>query len=340
MKVLLAGDAFVTPQVLSDALHRHLPEAETVTVTNDWPRSPLASIGDVDEAVGDEDALIAALEGVDACFTHTFPFTEKVLAAAGQLRLVTVCRGGPVNVNLEAAHRYGVVVSYTPGRNATATTEHTVAMIMGAVRQIAQRHAELARGEWRGDFYEYDQVPPEVSGSRVGLVGYGAIGSRVAAIMRAMGAAVMVYDPFVDPAQVGEGIELVDSLEHMLPRTNILSIHARLTKENAGLIGADEIGLLPKGSVIVNCARGGLLDYDALCDALDAGHLYAAACDVLPSEPLPPGHRLLSTPRLTMTPHLAGASRGAAELAAELGARDIARFFAGEALEHVAALGR
>lgn len=330
VNVLLAGDAFVTPEVLGAALARHVGGVETTSIVNEWPTTAMGPVGGVQEAQGDEDTLIAALAGVEVCFTHTFPFTEKVLAASPDLRLITVCRGGPVNVDAAAAVRHGVTVTFTPGRNATATTEHTVAMLLAAVRQVAQRHGELRVGDWRGDYYQFDQVGPEVRGSTVGLVGYGAIGARVAHILQAMGARVVVFDPYVEASRLEGGVEKVEELDDLLRQSNILSLHARLTESNQGLIGAREIGLLPEGAVLVNCARGGLLDYDALCDALDSGHLYAAACDVLPMEPLPEGHRIVRTPRLTITPHLAGASRQASEQAADIGARDIARFLAGE----------
>ncbi|WP_040159155.1 2-hydroxyacid dehydrogenase [Nigerium massiliense] len=336
VKVLLAGDYFVTPEVLATALERHLPEAETSVLQGEFPEQPLSEDPEgVHESVGSEDDLIAALQGVDVCFTHTFPVTRKVMDACPDLRMVTVTRGGPVNADKQAATEHGVVVSFTPGRNATATTEHSLAMILAAVRQIAQRHEELRQGKWPGNLYRYDLVGPELAGGTVGLVGYGAIGSRVALVLQAMGMRVRVFDPYFK-GELPEGMEAVDDLDDLLASANVLTLHARLTDDNKGMIGAREMALMPEGSVLVNCARGGLLDYDALCDALDSGHLYAAACDVLPAEPLPPDHRILHTDRLTVTPHLAGASKQAAELAADIGARDIAAFVHGERPQHVA----
>lgn len=335
VKVLLAGDLFVTPQVLADALARHLPEAQTAVLQGAFPELPLTEIGGVHEAVGDEDELIAALRGVDVCFTHTHPLTERVIANSPDLKLITVCRGGPVNADRDAATRHGVALTFAPGRNATATTEHSVAMILAAVRQIAQRHGELTDGQWRGDYYRYEQVGPELAGETAGLVGYGAIGSRVARILVAFGMRVRVFDPYLR-GELPDGVERAADLDGLLASARVVTLHARLTDENRGLIGAREIALMPPGSVLVNCARGGLLDYDALCDALDSGHLYAAACDVLPSEPLPPDHRILRTPRLTVTPHLAGASKQAAQLAADIGAADIAAFARGGRPLHLA----
>lgn len=334
-KVLLAGDGFVLPRILKAALERHAPGMETTELLGPSPETPVHDIGDVREAAGDEDELIAALQGCEIAFAHTHPFTRRVIANSPDLKLITICRGGPVNASLAAATEHGVVLTRTPGRNATATTEHTIGMIMAAVRTIPQRHEELLAGTWRGDLYRYDLVGPEVRGSTVGLVGYGAVGSRVAKILQAMGARVMVFDPFLQPSQVAEGIELVADLDDLLAQANILSIHARETSANHHMIARDQIARMPEGSILVNCARGGLLDYDAVCDALDSGHLYAAACDVLPSEPLLPEHsRLLTTRNLTLTPHLGGASKQAAELAADIGAADIARFLAGVPVLH------
>ena len=331
-KILVAGDRFILPEILLEALARHVPDAETVVIKGEWPVSPFVQIGEVYEAEGDEDDLIKALDGCEIAFVHASPFTEKVIAATGPtLKLITVGRGGPVNINVPVATEHGVKVSNAPGRNATATAEHSVAMILAAVRQLVDRHNELTRGEWRADYYCYENVAPEVRGSTVGLIGYGAVGSRVACTLAAMGADVLAYDPYVSAENMPHATR-TDDLPDLVRRSQILTLHPRLTDETRGMVGAEQIALLPQGAILVNCARPPILDYDALCDALDSGHLSAAAVDVLPAEPLPSGHRLLHTDRLIVTPHLAGASRQSAQLAAELGAADIARFLAGEPL--------
>lgn len=334
MNILIAGDKFVTNGVLRESLEVVAPALKILETESNFPLDPLADIGDVREAVGDEDELIAALRGVDVCFSHTMPFTSRVFENAPDLKLVVIGRGGPVNVNLEAATKAGVIVTNTPGRNATATTEHTVAMILAAVRQIAQRHFELTLGDWRGDYYQFDQVGPELFGSTVGVIGFGAIGSRVASIMQAFGAQVLVYDPYFTD-DLPAGLKQVKDLDKMLSQSNVITIHARATADNMSMIGAREIALMPKSSILVNCARGTLVDFEAMCDALDSGHLYAAALDVFPFEPLPRSHRILNTPRLTVTPHLGGASQEAARVAARIGVNDIQRWVNGLRPEHV-----
>lgn len=334
-RILLAGDDFVRPDILRAALQRHLPDGgagvEFPEITNGWPSTPfLPELGDVHEALGDEDALIAAAQGCAAIMTHTFPITRRVLEACPDLRIVTVTRGGPVNCNVEAATAAGVLVTYAPGRNATATAEHTITMILAATRQVAQRDAEIREHLWRGDLYEYEKVPPEIRGSTVGIVGYGAIGSRVARVLVAMGADVAVYDPYTPAEKLDDGCRKVEELDDLLRQARILTVHARVTEETRGMIGARELALLPRGAVVVNCARGPLLDGPALAEALHSGHLWAAGLDCLPEEPLADDSPLRDAPNLTMTPHLGGASKEAAELCADIGAADVAAFLAGE----------
>jgi D-3-phosphoglycerate dehydrogenase len=326
MRVLVAGDHFVTNDLVAAALH-DLDGLEIRTLTLPWPLVPFGPVAEVDEASGDEDDLIAALSGVEVAVTQMAPFTARVLAAADALRLLVVCRGGPVNVNLEAAAAAGVTVRSTPGRNAVAAAEHTIALMLAALRQIPDRHNGVLAGEWRSDLYALDQVGGELGGSTVGLVGYGAIGRRVGRILAAFGARVLVHDPYADPATL-DGATAVD-LKELLERSAVVSLHARLTPETAGMVGAAELARLPRGAVLVNTARGGLLDYAAVVDALESGHLGAAAFDVFDAEPLPADSRLRNAPRVVLTPHLAGATRETASRAASLAAEAVAAYLTG-----------
>lgn len=325
--VLIAGDHFVTPDLVRDALLARIGPVFTArTLTSSWPYTPFGPVAEVDEACGDEDELIAALAGVEVAVTQMAPFTARVLAAADALRLVVVCRGGPVNVNLAAAAEAGVEVRATPGRNAVAAAEHAVALLLAALRQIPDRHAGVRDGAWRSDLYALSEVGSELAGSTVGLVGYGAIGRRVGRIVRAFDAEVLVHDPYADPSTL-DGVTPV-GLPELLERSQVLSLHARLTPQTAGMIGARELARLPRGAVLVNTARGGLLDYEAVLDALESGHLGAAAFDVFDVEPLPAGSRLRTAPRVVLTPHLAGATRQTAERAAALAADAVADYLA------------
>jgi len=332
-RILLAGDAFVRNADLAAALAERVSgPLEYEQVAGDWPYRPFGKVAEVDEASDNEDAVLAAIDGVEIAITQMAPFTERVIAAADALRLIVCCRGGPVNINLAAAARRGIAVANAPGRNAAAAAEHCVALLMAALRRIPYVHDSLAAGQWRQDLYAYDECGSEIDGSTVGLIGYGAIGRRVARTLRALGATVLVYDPYLtgDPGDV----TVVAELAELLSRSRIVSLHARLTDANRHMIDAAALARLPRGAVLVNTARGGLLDYPALCDALDSGQLAAAALDVFDAEPVPAGSRLLTTPNLVFTPHLAGATRQTAHRAASMAAEDVARYLAGEPLAH------
>lgn len=331
--VLAAGDLFVRTDLLVDAVRHEVADADLRELTLPWPVEPFGPVAEVDEASGTEDQLIEALDGVEVCVTQLAPLTTRILAASPALRLFAIGRGGPVNANVAAAAERGVTVCFAPGRNAVATAEHTVALILAATRRIAATHDDLVGGVWRGDYYRYESVGPELAGSTVGIVGYGAIGRLVAAIMTGFGARVIVHDPFApeDPA-----VEFTD-LDDLMRRSSFVTIHARATAETKGMISRERLALLPSGAVLVNCARGTLVDYDAVCDALDSGHLFGAGFDVFPEEPIPADSRLLTTPGLTITPHLAGASKETAANAARLVAAEVGRYVRGEPPLHAAA---
>ncbi|GAA2380236.1 2-hydroxyacid dehydrogenase [Dactylosporangium salmoneum] len=325
-RVLVAGDHFVTPALVVDALDR-FTNLDIVTHTGPWPHVPFGRVAEVDEASDIEDELIALLPGVEVVITQMAPLTERVLAAAPELKLIVVTRGGPVNVNLAAAEARGIEVRSTPGRNAAAAAEHTVALLLAALRMIPATHASVLAGEWRSDLYALDAVGSELGGATVGLVGYGAIGRRVARILRAFDATVLVHDPYADPTTL-DGAEAVP-LDELLPRSQVLSLHARLTAETRGMIGAKELARLPHGAVLVNSARGGLLDYRAVADSLESGRLRAAAFDVFDAEPLPADSPLRTAPGVVLTPHLAGATVQTARRAAAQAADAFEAWLAG-----------
>jgi len=283
-KLLVIGDHFIRPDLMRSKLGELADNFEVIEASTPFPLEPFRDIAEVKEASGSEEQMIEILQGVSICIAHHAPLTKNVLEHVPDLRLFVVCRGGPVNANLEAATRHGVSVAYTPARNAAATAEHTIAMILSALRGIPAVDAAIRRGEWKGD-YTWETAGFELETATAGLIGYGAIGRIVGRILNGFGTKVLVYDPFVKIA-TDDFIEQVE-LQQLLERSNIVSLHARATKESRGILGAREIAKLQRGAVVVNCARGSLMDYDALADALRSGHLFAAAADVFPEEPLP-----------------------------------------------------
>ncbi|GGZ78111.1 2-hydroxyacid dehydrogenase [Streptomyces echinoruber] len=337
VRVVAAGDHFVLPGLIAQAVGKELSDErphETREVMLGWPLEPFGPVAEVAEASDAEDELIEALAGAQVLVTQMGPVTERVLDACPGLKLVVVCRGGPVNVNLDAAKRRDVRVCYAPGRNAAATAEFTLGLMLAVLRRIPQAHELLARRRgWEGAaYYTYEHSGVELEDLPVGLVGHGAVGSRVARVLCAFGAQVMVYDPYVR----GEvhGLRL-GSLDELLRRSRVVTLHARLTAQTRGLIGARELALLPQGAVLVNAARGALVDEAALCAALGSGHLAGAALDTYAHEPPPPDSPLFAhADRLVLTPHLGGASRAVAEKAARIAAEEVGRWVRGEPLAH------
>lgn len=337
--ILAAGDHFVTPGLFRNAIVAAAPAvaaADVSEMTLPWPHVPFGPIGNVTEASGDVAELIAALEGVEAVVTQMAPFTSEVFAACPELRFIGICRGGPVNVDLDAATQAGVVVTYAPGRNAQAAAEFAVGLALAAMRRIVVTDADLKQGNWRGDYYALENVGSELGAATVGLVGYGAIGRIVARILRAFGATVLTYDPYTDPAVIrADGVKPV-ALEELLTRSQLVSLHARLTDETHHILNAENLRLLPRGAVLVNSARGGLLDYAPLPDMLRSGHLGALALDVYDVEPPTSEWPLFQAPNVVLSPHLAGATTQTAERAATIVAGDLAQYLAGERPDHIA----
>ncbi|PSL02834.1 D-3-phosphoglycerate dehydrogenase [Haloactinopolyspora alba] len=333
-RILLAGDDFVRNDLLDDQLRRaltaeHTRALDVRTMTLPWPHVPFGPVSEVDEASDVEDELAGTVGDVEVAVTQMAPFTRRVLEAAPSLRLIVCTRGGPVNVNVDAATERGVVVCNTPGRNAVAAAEHAVTLMLGTLRSVPRVHASVAAGEWRSDLYAYDLCGLELSGCTVGLVGYGAIGRRVARILRAFDADVVVSDPFVGADALEPGVRLVD-FPTLLASSDVVSLHVRLTPDTANLFGHESFAAMRPGSYLVNTARGGLVDHDALAAALESGRLAGAGLDVFPSEPLPAGWPLLSSEKVVLTPHLAGATRQTAHRAAAMGADAVRAFLAGE----------
>lgn len=315
-RVLCAGDLFISSELLARAARLRLPgELEVLEVSSAWPDTPFGAVDGVREAAGEPADLVRAVgPGVDVLLTHLAPVTAAVLEAAGPgLRLVGVTRGGPVNVDLAAASRLGVPVAFLPGRNLGAVAEFTVASIICTMRNVGVASRELAQGRWDGGYYRYERCGPELRASTVGLVGLGAVGTRVAELLRSFGATVVAHDPWADPvAAASAGVQLVP-LEELLRTSDVISVHARLTDTSRGMFGDAAFSAMKPGVCFVNTARGELVDQVALLAAITSGQVRAAALDVFDPEPPPAGDALLDRPEVLATPHLSGASRQVAE---------------------------
>ncbi|MDT7638660.1 MAG: D-3-phosphoglycerate dehydrogenase / 2-oxoglutarate reductase [Pseudonocardiales bacterium] len=340
-RVVCAGDEFISAELLAAAMVAELDRfghtADPVPIDSRWPSEPFDDIDGVREAAGDPARLAELVTGADALITHLAPVTAEVIAAGrGSLRVVGVTRGGPVNVDLAAAADAGIPVVYLPGRNLGAVAEYTVGTMICAMRGLPAAAAELSAGRWDGTGFRYERVGLELRAATVGLIGLGAVGLRVAELLAAFGTRVLAHDPYADPAAAERvGARLV-GLPELLAGSDVVSLHARLSEHTRRMIDAAALAAMRPGALLVNTARGELVDSRALDAALASGRLRGAVLDVFDPEPPGADDPLPRRPAVFATPHLAGASRQVAEESAARIAREVATVLTGGTATHLA----
>lgn len=323
MKVSIFGDLFVTNEVLQTAFEEVFEGSglafEYNYLTDTWPVTPVMKTDEVSEFVGDDDEVAQNVADTEVLITHTAPITRKVMAAAPKLKIVGAARGGPVNINWQACTERGIPVLYAPGRNSGAVAEFTVGLMLAQSRSIVRSHMSLMNEKrWRGDLYTHNMVGNELGSSVVGLIGSGSIGRKVAHLVQAFGAKVLVYDPYLSEEKITEMGAKSVNLETLLRMSDFISLHARYTKETAGIISEQEIGMMKKNAYLINTARGELVHHDALYHALKDYQIAGAALDIFETEPPPDDSPLFELENVTATSHLAGASIQAAEIGARV----------------------
>jgi D-3-phosphoglycerate dehydrogenase len=255
------------------------------------------------------EALLDAVSDANALIVRSgTEVTEAVFDAAPELVIVGRAGIGVDNIDIEAATDHGVIVANAPEGNVRAAAEHTVAMTFAVARSIPQAHGRLLGGEWaKGEF-----LGTEVNNKTLTIVGLGRVGQEVAKRLDSLGMDLVVYDPYISEERADRlGAELVEDLHEALARGDFATVHTPLLPETEGMIGEDELAQL-EGGYLINCARGGIVDEDALAEAVDDGVLAGAALDSFAEEPLPRDSPLLDVEEIVLTPHL-GASTEAAQ---------------------------
>ncbi len=275
-----------------------------------------------------EDSLIAQLQQqpIHAILLRgSKPITARVLAASPHLKLVAKNGAGVDSVDLDAAKQLGIAVCVASGANADAVAEHAIAMMLTLTRNLAGLDAKVKSGGWEGTSYQ----GRDFRGSVVGIVGYGAIGKSTANLARGLGARVLVHR-LSNPSNVADDFEIEPSFEKLLARVDILSLHCPLTDQTRGLVGRAELQSMKQGSLLINTARGGIVDEAALVEALTDGaykRLAGAGLDTFAHEPIEPDHPLFKMSNVILTPHVAGVTAQAARAVSTMTARNITAFF-------------
>ncbi len=257
----------------------------------------------------DKDALAAALADVDGlAIRSATKVTEKILAAAPNLKVIGRAGIGVDNVDVPAASRAGVIVMNTPFGNSITTAEHAIAMMFAVSRQLAAADASTQAGKWEKNRF----MGRELTGKTLGIIGCGNIGSIVASRAIGLKLRVIAFDPFLTADRATEiGVEKVE-LDELLRRADIITLHTPLTERTKNVISREAIAAMRDGAMLINCARGGLVDEVALREALDSGKLGGAGIDVFTEEPAKE-NVLFGAPNLVCTPHLGAATTEAQE---------------------------
>jgi D-3-phosphoglycerate dehydrogenase len=345
VRVTVIGDNFMLPEAFVGALNRL--DGLTFDITEahqDWPdvdmthgyegRNGPSELADLKEYFGTPEEVVPLVEKADILICHLPPITQSVIDAAPDLKLIGISRGGPINIDMGAARKRGIHVVNTPGRNAGAVAEFTIGMIISQTRLITTGHTALSTtGDWSGHLYRADTTGRELSEMTVGIIGYGHIGTKVVRHLKSFGCKILVCDPYVQlsPTDLDDGVQQV-SLETILEESDVVTMHPRVTSETTGMIGAEQFAAMKDGAYFINTARGPLVDYDALYEALTSGKLAGAGLETFGVEPVPVDWPLLKLPNVTLTPHIAGASVKTVTNAADMLAEEVRRFLNGEPL--------
>lgn len=269
---------------------------------------------------------ILASEPVEAVISRTVELSAAAIRSCPTLKVISKHGVGVPNIDVAAATAAGIPVYVTPGANAQSVAELTLGLMFAAARKVAWLDSELRAGRWTRA-----QDGLQLAGRRLGLVGFGQVGQRVAKVALALDMEVHAFDPGLrGPAPVA-GVALHDALDALLPLADVLSLHIPLNAHTRGLLDAARLALLPRGAIVINTARGEVIDEPALVDALRSGALFAAGLDTMAEEPLPAGSALAALPNVVLTPHVGGSTPAALEGMATGAAHNVLGFLNGQA---------
>ena len=338
MRILVFGDSFVSvndfAQAFADIAKQH--DVRYVRMDESVKAVPTTpSEKRIKEFLGTPKQVISELKGEEILVVHGAPVTEEVLAAAMGLKLLCCARGGPVNIDVQAATKRGIPVVTAPGKNAVAVAELAIMLMVMLARNIkkASIHVEKERIVSKDNYEGAQFLGHELDGKTLGLVGYGRVGSRVAARVLGFGMSVLVYDPFIPASAIeAPGIKVTD-LDTLLASSDYVSLHARESKENENMMGEKQFQLMKKGAYLINTARPSMVDEDALMRALTSGNLAGAAMDMVRYFPERPVSPFLDMDNVIVMPHIGGATFETTTKGAFIVAAQVKRYLAGQNIE-------
>ena len=333
MKAVAVGDLLLPASVFDETIR----SASWVTAYDsfDWDvtkkRDELRNVVRRMETGGSRAFLptqeeLERLKDAEVILSHLFTIPREVFEAAPKLRYILSARGGVENIDLKAAHEHGVSVIHCPAHNAIAVAEYAIGLMIAESRNIARADRGLRSGTWI-EKYPDSAAIPELRGSNVGIIGFGRIGQATGRIAAALGMRVLAHSPH--ESDEGRRIGTYVDLDTLLRESDVISLHCPLTKDNAELINRQTIAKMKDGALLVNNARGQLLNEQDVADALNSGKLAGAALDVVSTEPVHADNPLLSAKNCILTPHISWAPLESRQRIMDITAANIQAFLNG-----------
>lgn len=332
-KILIVGDNFINPELVEEGLKKELLNKEQVefeTIKFDYPEEEFPLDDDtyvpsgmswenpkiqkphsgVREFYGDPFALENKLKDVEILIIHGAALPRKVLEKANSLEAVVVLRGGPVNIDQDYLKERKIKMFNTDGKNAEGVAEFTIGLLLSFLRNIPESSHFLENGRWKVGYYEYDRTGVEIFNKTFGLIGFGKIARHLARILKGFQVDIVAFDPFVEEKVFTElGVKRAATIENLLGQSDFVSLHARKPKNTEVLLNERMFNYFKPNAVLINTARGDLIDYSVLKTALEQKLLRGAVLDVFGEEPFSFYKELLAMPNVLGTPHIAGGSQ-------------------------------
>lgn len=310
MKILIIDDGTITIYAIKQILPHEMANYQVGISFAKVKRTGVltTSLPAIAEFYGDSNDFLAHVKSADILVVHKAPVTEEAIKKAKSLKLIACARNNPVNVDLDAAARYGIPVINAPGRAKVAAAELTVGLMIALARNIIPAHT-LTRntGPAAWDYEVRSSFEGiELKGKTVGIIGFGQIGKKVAIMLRAFGMKILVCSTHAAPEQIKSCQARLVSLEELLRKSDFVTLHGKLTRENTKLLGEKQLKMMKKSAYLINTARGKLIDEQALYRALAREGIRGAALDVLEDEPPDHANPLLTLKNVIITPHLGG----------------------------------
>lgn len=342
MRILIVADNGVRRENFEIAFREIVKEHEVkiIEVDRDLTFIPTTnSEKNIKEYIGSPKQLVKEIDGADILVVNYAPVTEEVMDADKNLKLIGVTRGGPVNVDVQAATKRCILVVNAPERTVDAVADFTIGLMIAEARNLARAYYMLKTGKVLKInprlFGDAIIQGIELPGKILGIIGFGRIGRAVAARAKAFGMRILAYDPYVKEDEMRNcGVEPVN-LDTLLKESDFISLHVRLTKETEHMIGENEFRKMKNTAYLINTSRGKVVDEKALYKALKEKWIAGAALDVVEEEPISPTNPLLELDKVTITPHIAGLTKEVPLKSALIIADEIMKYVRGERLDRL-----